>query len=70
MSDPNNKYNDTFVDDCGVEHHIEWTKQILMIDMIDVQYEIVLGRDLDRPEHGLSCFMMPHSEQILNCRCN
>ena len=23
MSDPNNKYNDTFVDDCGVEHHID-----------------------------------------------
>ena len=23
MSDPKNKYNDTFVDDCGVEHHID-----------------------------------------------
>ena len=23
MSDPKDKYNDTFVDDCGVEHHID-----------------------------------------------
>ena len=23
MRDTNNKYNETFVDDCGVEHHID-----------------------------------------------